>query len=425
MEKIVQVSVESVKIIKALPNLSYLWANRLNAERVFQMPKMESITKARTDAIKARLVERDGDFCSICGISGVPLQINHIIPYAAGGTHHLDNYKLVCQPCNVSKRDIREYELTDYLIQLMRRNPDFRNVKVAPVIGDSESRLRADVLAEERLNGAWQDVYIEIKPTRVFSDKRLHDVAAQLDTYKKYLGGKKLALVFPGWLPEEAAATLSKTGVELWDLDYLRARFAREVAEVEHPILQALFAAAPPKKGKTPDELLIAELKSCKPGRTDWSKYQRLIGQILERLFCPPLSPPISELADAFKVNRRDFIVPNYADDGFWRYIRSRYQADYIVVDAKNYAGAATKSHALQLANYLKTSGAGLFGVIACRSGGDRGCIYTLRELWAVHSKLIIVLTDTDMEQMLLAKASGGQPEEIIRQKIEDFRLSM
>jgi hypothetical protein len=48
-----------------------------------------------------------------------------------------------------------------------------------------------------------------------------------------------------------------------------------------------------------------------------------------------------------------------------------------------------------------------------------------LRELWAVHSKLIIVLTDTDIEQMLLAKASGGQSEEIIRQKIEDFRLSM
>lgn len=389
------------------------------------MPRMEEITKSRRDAIKAVLAERDGDFCSICGTSGVPLLLNHIIPFSAGGTNHLDNLKLVCQTCNVTKRDIREYELTDYLIQLMRRSPDFRNVKIAPVISDSEARLRTDAFAEVRLNGAWQDVYIEIRSSRVFSNKRLNDIVAQLNMYQKYLGGKRLALVFPGKLPKEAVATLSGTGVELWDLDYLRARFAKEVAEVEHPILQPLFTATPTKKGKTPDELLITELKSCRPGRADWSKYQRLIGQILERLFCPPLSPPISELADAFKVNRRDFIIPNYADDGFWLYIRSRYQADYIVVDAKNYAGAATKSHALQLANYLKTSGAGLFGVIACRSGGDRGCTYTLRELWAVHSKLIIVLTDTDVEQMLLAKASGGQPEEIIRQKIEDFRLSM
>lgn len=386
---------------------------------------MEPILKPRIDAIKSALIERDGDFCSICGTSGVPLQLDHVTLRSAGGTNNLDNYTLVCQTCNVIKRDIREYELTDYLIQLMRRSPDFRNVKVAPAIGDGTVRFRADVFAEVRHNRAWQDIYIEIKSSRVFSNKRLHDIVTQLDTYQKYLGGKRLALVFPGTLPGEAVAILSKTGAEIWDLDYLRARFAKEAAEVEHPILHPLFTAVLPKKGKSPDELLIAELKSCRPGREDWSKYQRLVGQILERLFCPPLSPPISELADAFRVNRRDFIIPNYADDGFWRYIRSRYQADYIVVDAKNYAGAATKSHALQLANYLKTSGAGLFGVIACRNGGDRGCIYTLRELWAVHSKLIIVITDTDVEQMLLAKGSGGQPEEIIRQKIEDFRLSM
>ena len=53
-------------------------------------------------------------------------------------------------------------------------------------------------------------------------------------------------------------------------------------------------------------------------------------------------------------VNRRDFIIPNYSEEGFLRYLRSRYSADYIVVDAKNYTHKITRKDALQIANYLK-----------------------------------------------------------------------
>lgn len=38
---------------------------------------------------------------------------------------------------------------------------------------------------------------------------------------------------------------------------------------------------------------------------------------------------------------------------------------------------------------------------------------------------MIIVLQDNDIEQMLLEKLSKRDPENVIRQKIEDFRLSI
>jgi hypothetical protein len=50
---------------------------------------------------------------------------------------------------------------------------------------------------------------------------------------------------------------------------------------------------------------------------------------------------------------------------------------------------------------------------------------YTLREQWILHDKLITPLTDSDVRQMLNDKKGGGDPAELIRQKVEDFRLSL
>ena len=146
----------------------------------------------------------------------------------------------------------------------------------------------------------------------------------------------------------------------------------------------------------------------------------------MEYLFTPPLVKPIPELSDKVLANRRDFILPNYAEKGFWAFMRERYTADYIVVDAKNYRGKVKKNEILQIANYLKPHGAGLFGIIVCRNGGDSaGCEHTIREQWLVNKKLILVLADEDIEKMLINKLDGNPPEDLISRKIEQFRLSM
>jgi hypothetical protein len=180
-----------------------------------------------------------------------------------------------------------------------------------------------------------------------------------------------------------------------------------------------------PVDEKPPDIALLDRLRGCEPGKKDWSEYQRIIGQTLERLFCPPLQPPLSESPDAAGINRRDFVLPNYADAGFWRFMREMYQADYIVADAKNYKAPVGKSQVLQIANYLKPHGAGLFAIIASRSGADRAAQLTVREQWMSQKKMILILDDKAVEAMLLAASSGGDPTRVLGQLIEDFRLSM
>ncbi|EPH0774632.1 hypothetical protein ACPTG1_13135 [Pseudomonas aeruginosa] len=96
------------------------------------------------------------------------------------------------------------------------------------------------------------------------------------------------------------------------------------------------------------------------------------------------------------------------------------------MIDAKNYTKKVSKKDVLQIANYLKSHGAGLFGLIISRRGGDlSGCEVTLREQWLVHQKMIIILDDEDVVSMLLAKSDGRAPEQVIGSKIEQFRLSM
>lgn len=124
-------------------------------------------------------------------------------------------------------------------------------------------------------------------------------------------------------------------------------------------------------------------------------------------------------------VNRRDLILPNYASDGLWQYLRTRYQADYVVIDAKNYSESIKKDEILQIANYLQRHGVGLFALIFSRREPDSRLLYTLREQWVLHDKMIIVLSDSDVKQMLSDKKVGTDPVELIRQKIEDFRLSV
>ena len=55
----------------------------------------------------------------------------------------------------------------------------------------------------------------------------------------------------------------------------------------------------------------------------------------------------------------------------------------------------------LQIANYLSPHGAGLFGMIIARDGTSRGAQWTIREQWVLRSKLVLVVTDDDIRQML------------------------
>lgn len=377
-----------------------------------------------------KLLEKYDYACVVCGVKDdvVPLHLAHLVPIFGGGESSEDNLTILCPNCHQTfDRQPREYEFVSFLSELLKNHPNFSDVQQETLLG-RETRFRADFLVNRRLNDKKEILLIECKTYLALTSAHIRNVISQLEKYKSSYGDCRMVLAIPATLRAADLAALNAADIEAWDIQYIAGNFAKQIEAAYPSYYKALLLAriARPTKKLTREQELINSLTSCSPGRTDCYVYQNLVGEILEHLFTPPLGKPIPELSDKSKVNRRDFIMPNYTDEGFWSFLRQKYEADYVVIDAKNYTRKVNKSEVLQIANYLKPHGAGLFGLIISRKGGDSsGCEHTLREQWLVHKKMILVLDDEDVKAMLVAKLDGRKPEEIMGQKIEYFRLSM
>jgi len=53
--------------------------------------------------VREYLLEKWNRTCAYCGAQNVPLQVEHIVPRANGGSNRVSNLTLACQPCNQKK----------------------------------------------------------------------------------------------------------------------------------------------------------------------------------------------------------------------------------------------------------------------------------------------------------------------------------
>lgn len=375
-------------------------------------------------SIKDELIENAGGKCPVCGAGNVPLHIAHIIPISRGGNSAPENLTVMCANCHhaMDRGGFSEIEFNHYLYQLLQSSSIYADNLIEATIS-REPHLRADLTTKSVQND--KSILIECKNVAFLTGNRLRSAIAQIDRYRKESKYDSYALAFPGRISAEGQNLVRRSGIEVWDADYIAHTFRKEIEKSTHPYFRNLFLSLVPLVSLPIENQLLEKLKSCPPGKQYWPDYQKLVGQVLEHLFCPPLESPISESIDKFSVNRRDWIFPNYSDSGFWHFLRQTYKADYIVVDAKNYKDSISKNQVLQISNYLKSHGAGLFAIITTRKGANKGAELTIREQWMVHNKMILVINDNDLEAMLLASTSGGEAYKVIGQVIENFRLSI
>jgi len=198
-------------------------------------------------------------------------------------------------------------------------------------------QLRPDFIARLPTGNA---AIIEVKAVTPTTRARLSLVLKQLQTYaeaytKLHEGSApELILAIPGRLTGEHIRFLTENGIaQILDGPALRA--AAPMIEWSEDVARSPADGSNSKITRA--KLLLSRLETTAPGKGDWSKYQKFIGEILDELFSPPLNNGINEKSNLSKVNRRDIILPNYSGGGFWQFIRLHYDAHFVVVDAKNY----------------------------------------------------------------------------------------
>jgi len=131
-----------------------------------------------SEEIIRKLIERDGNRCSICGQDNSPITVDHRInPIYLGGNETMENYRLICSRCNTLKNpNILGLEFVHYLTQLMRLNKDFRNASEQGVLKTSRlivAQYVGDIIAEELIDGKWTPIYVECKAYSTFARSRV------------------------------------------------------------------------------------------------------------------------------------------------------------------------------------------------------------------------------------------------------------
>jgi hypothetical protein len=75
--------------------------------QAIEMPEISGVayqqgTPAGSE-IRGYILEKFGRACAYCGVCNVPLQIEHMISRARGGSNRVSNLTMACVPCNTDK----------------------------------------------------------------------------------------------------------------------------------------------------------------------------------------------------------------------------------------------------------------------------------------------------------------------------------
>ena len=69
---------------------------------------LDKLNTRRYRGQRERVFMRDGRVCQICGTDEGEMHIDHIISRKSGGTHDLDNLRVLCKSCNLRKGSMND-----------------------------------------------------------------------------------------------------------------------------------------------------------------------------------------------------------------------------------------------------------------------------------------------------------------------------
>jgi hypothetical protein len=121
----------------------------------------------------------------------------------------------------------------------------------------------------------------------------------------------------------------------------------------------------------------------------------------------------------------RYLVFGNVASSGFWKDLKSKYEASEIVVDAKN-KELLTRDDLRQLYCYLKPA-LGLWGFIVTRSEQPKWVHAFNRTLFKnfTQSRGLLILCVDDLRRMVTIKNLGRNPSAYLQEKMSEFLRSI
>ncbi|MBY5792940.1 restriction endonuclease [Rhizobium leguminosarum] len=275
-------------------------------------------------------------------------------------------------------------------------------------------------------------VFVEVKHfQRPITVASIAGFVDDIELYRESYPGARGLIVFSGPLSPQAAALIaSRPGLEYWAGDEV-ARRLRQYADLVAIIsaagtalgsLRALVAQVTKLQTVVPESVKFVErLKAIDPGDRDWRLYEHWCTEILTEIFRPDLGPPDTQVRSDDELDIMDAIFPIRSNAPPWSLVRSEYETRFVIAEFKNSAKKIGQKQVESIAQYFWPKAKRMFGILVSRQGSNDSAIAQRRRFWLDHDKMIVMLTDADLIEMLQMREGNEQPFDIIDAQLEEF----
>lgn len=172
---------------------------------------------------------------------------------------------------------------------------------------------------------------------------------------------------------------------------------------------------------------LIRELDLCDAGREGFRKYEELCFDVLKALFSEDLALWYKQQKSNNGLYRFDLLcrVKDGTSKSFWSIIESYFRSKYLVFEFKNYSDTVTQKEIYTTERYLYAKALRSVAVVISANGYDENAKWAAKGCLRENGKLIILLTNKDLVEMLEIKSKHEDPSEHLQSKLDDLLIDL
>lgn len=175
---------------------------------------------------------------------------------------------------------------------------------------------------------------------------------------------------------------------------------------------QVTIAALSPTFGHD----LSKELRALHCGKKTWRDYEDISERIVDYLFGAHFIQKSKQLITDDGLSRYDLIARVTPQTDFWDFVINEVRSRYVIFEFKNYCHKIAQGQVLTTEKYLLGPALRKCAFVFCRKGASSSAEKMARGAVRELGKLIIILNDDDLCEMLHMKDSGSDPTDYLFQ---------
>jgi len=241
-----------------------------------------------------------------------------------------------------------------------------------------------------------------------------------------------IIVAVPRLTPQAKEFARRQKNFRVWDADTLveksqpfpdlRKQLAQFLVSEEAPEAPHLTGSSDDKEGL---ELIFRLQQHVAQNTLTPQDYEHLCQQVFTYVFDPYLCDFRRQVETSDGANRYDFICRINSGNEFWDSLKRDFRTRAILFECKNYNDKISADQVYSTERYLFNGALRTVCFLISRLGPDDGCIRAAQGAMREAGKLVLLLSNADLVELIHLTPEAGGPENYLDEKIWDFVVSL